>query len=576
MTWISQICLVVKSPETAARYMNAVIGVLFVPLTQLLVVPIQTTLVSHEIILPASVLVMMMITMAMLASLGGVSNFYIQYMKGPTNFLGRHMAFGFVPPFVMLSKDHISSAADVPRIAGTFIITSSIGYIGCYIFAISSFRLESRIRGLGKRVGDVECQAEQALVLSTKALSAKRVSQMSQLTIGMVTNDSFSSLDTCCSPPGGMDFFVRTPPLWIALLLLLTVGLPTYCATGYDMPFEALCFIFLWTGTVLFQRSLRTFKALSLYPRLKTTLVVICNPVLVTAALGTAYIWTKSAVTHQNVEAVLGTFKRHDDWAQIVTHIAQDHDPRLHIGAGDLATALLDAGIVSLGLKMFEYRAELWRSFATVLSTSLVAAVVAIFLNVALAHALGLAAAEALAFAARNVTIALGAPAVLHLGGSTTLMSTLVIFSGMVYQMAGDLVFARLAIPGHRPPPMAGGIQHAPRGGGVVMAETNSRRNNNDNNNNTATPSDGDAEDEKQGGGAGGHAAEQIRAESKIIAAGVTVGINAAAMGTSHLLERDSKATAYSALSMTMFGCITVGLTSIPTIAHTLQALVAR
>ncbi|KAK7967478.1 uncharacterized protein PG986_001755 [Apiospora aurea] len=601
MTWISQICLAVKSPETAGRYRNAAIGVLLVPLTQLLVVPIQTALVSHEIILPASVLVMLTVTMTMLAaSLAsrGVSNFYFQYMKGPvsraiflpvqylvdqslttarlkTDFLGRHMAFGFVPAFVMLSKGHLSSAVDVPRIAGALIITTLTSYIGCYIFATSTFRLESSMRGLGNRVGDAESQTEHTLVLSTKALSAKRVSQMFQLTIGMFNSDSFSSLETCCSPPGSTEFFVRTPPLWIALFLLLTVGVPIYCATGYEMPFEVFCFIFLWIGTVLFQRSLRTFKALSFRPRLQTTLVVICNPVLVTAALGTAYFWTKTAVTHQSIEAVLGTFKRHDDWAQIVAHIAQDRDPRLHLGAGDLATALLDAGIVSLGLKMFEYRAELWRGLATVLSTSLVAAAVAVFLNVALAHALGLAAAEALAFAARNVTIALGAPAVLHLGGSTTLMSALVIFSGMLYQMAGDLVFAWLAIPDQAPPSsVASGIQYALRGGGVVMAETNSRSNNS--NNNAATTSDSDAEDEKQGGGSGGHATEQLRAESKIVAAGVTVGINAAAMGTSHLLERDSRATAYSALSMTMFGCITVGLTSIPTIAHTLQVIVAR
>jgi hypothetical protein len=30
------------------------------------------------------------------------------------------MSFGFVASFVMLSKDHINDAADVPRIAGAF------------------------------------------------------------------------------------------------------------------------------------------------------------------------------------------------------------------------------------------------------------------------------------------------------------------------------------------------------------------------------------------------------------------------------------------------------------------------
>ncbi|KAK6849553.1 hypothetical protein PG995_013386 [Apiospora arundinis] len=395
---------------------------LFVPLTQLLVVPIQAALQSRGIALPASILVMLMVTIILLVAnlaLEGAGNLYIRYLKGPTDFLGRHMAFGFVPPFIMLSKDHISDVADIPRIAGAFIVTTLISYVGCYLFATGSFKLESRIRGLqANTAGDIENQIDSTAVLSTKASSAKRVSQMSQLTIKMVNNESLSSIETCCSPPVGMDFLVRTSPLWILLVLLLTVGLPIYCATGYDMPFEAFCFIFLWIGTVLFQRSLRTVKALSLHPRLRTTLVVLCNPVLLTAALGTAYFWTKMAVTHQSIEAALGTFKRHDDWAQITGHLAQDNNPRLHIGAGDLATALLDAGIVSLGLKMFEYRAALWRSFATVLSTSLAAAVLAVFLNVTLARAMGLAAAEALAFAARNVTIALGSPAVLHLGGA--------------------------------------------------------------------------------------------------------------------------------------------------------------
>lgn len=394
---------------------------------------------------------------------------------------------------------------------------------------------------------------------------------MSQLTIRMVNNESLSSIDTFSSPPAGMEFLVRTSPLWITLFLLLTVGVPIYCATGYDMPFEAFCFVFLWIGTILFQRSLRTLKTLAPYPRLKYSLVVVCNPVLIVAALGTAYFWIKGAATHKTIEAVLDNFKRHDDWAEIVTHIAQDHgDPRRHIGAADLATALLDAGIVSLGLKMFEYRAALWRSFATVLSTSLAAAVGAVFLNVALARAVGLAASEALAFAARNVTIALGAPAVLHLGGSTTLMSALVIFSGMLFQMTGDLLFAWAAVPDIRATGVASGIQYASRGGGgVVVTEKNSSSSSN-NNAATMMTSDSDAEDGKQedGGPIGQHGAE-----CKIIAAGVTVGINAAAMGTTHLLERDSMATAYSALSMIMFGCITVGLTSIPTVAQALKAL---
>ena len=88
MTWISQICLAIKSPKTTPRYRNAALGVLFVPLNQLLVVPIQTALGSQGITLPASVLVMLMITVTMIVAnwaLDGFSNFYIRYMKGPVS-----------------------------------------------------------------------------------------------------------------------------------------------------------------------------------------------------------------------------------------------------------------------------------------------------------------------------------------------------------------------------------------------------------------------------------------------------------------------------------------------------------
>ena len=55
-----------------------------------------------------------------------------------------------------------------------------------------------------------------------------------------------------------------------------------------------------------------------------------------------------------------------------------------------------------------------------------------------------------------------------------------------------------------------------------------------------------------------------------VVAAGVTVGINAAAMGTSHLIDRGSRATAYSALSMTIFGAVTVAVTVIPGVKEAL------
>jgi hypothetical protein len=55
--------------------------------------------------------------------------------------------------------------------------------------------------------------------------------------------------------------------------------------------------------------------------------------------------------------------------------------------------------------------------------------------------------------------------------------------------------------------------------------------------------------------------------DPRTVAAGVTVGINAAAMGTAHLYEVRSDAAPYAALSMTVFGVATVGFTLAPQIA---------
>lgn len=301
------------------------------------------------------------------------------------------------------------------------------------------------------------------------------------------------------------------------------------------MPFETFCFIFVWVSSVHFQRFIKSCKLLELRPRTRSFLAVIFNPVLMTSALGTAYFWTKTAVTHRNIADILACFKRHNSWADLVVAIGNGGSFEQNIGAGDLANALLDAGIVSLGFKMFEYRRELWSSFATVFSTSLVFATVNIFLNVIFARTMGLQPADALAFCARNVTIALGVPAVQKLDGSTTLMSALVTFSGMLFQIIGGYLFVWLGINDRVLPPVTSVLSDSEKG-----------------------------------------ADEQEGSDCKVIAAGVTVGINAAAMGTAHLIERDSKCTAYSALSMTVFGALTVALTAVPAIADVLKALSAR
>ncbi|RYO86352.1 hypothetical protein DL766_001009 [Monosporascus sp. MC13-8B] len=387
--FLQQLCKSALAPASSKRYTDFGIGVLAIVLNQSIVLPIQIALDKRDIDVPASILVMVFVFLSMAIGNhiihGGVARFYTAHLQGPTDFLGRHMSLGFVTPFVMLNRDHISKAVDVPRIAGAF--------------------------------------------------------------------------------------------------------------------------------------------------------------VLLTSGFGTVYFWIKSFFVKTTIDQVITSFRRHRTLAEAVIHISEDHNPRAHIGAGDLSCMILDAGILCLGMKMFEYRHELASSFYSIVSTCAIIATTSIFANVAIARRIGLESDEALAFAAKSVTIALGVPTMQKVNGSMTLMSALCIFSGMLFQMSGDYLFKILRINDRN-------VQMQPRSGSGSDTEKGTR----------GCPRGDDRSGE----------------ETKVVAAGVTVGVNAAAMGTAHLIERDSKAIAYSALSMTIFGGMTVALTVLPGVSDLLVFLASR
>lgn len=86
VTWVSQLCHAVRSPETITRYRNAAVAILMVPLIQLLVAPLQMQLDANAIELPASILVMLLVTATMLvvnSFYNKIGSVYVAHMKGP-------------------------------------------------------------------------------------------------------------------------------------------------------------------------------------------------------------------------------------------------------------------------------------------------------------------------------------------------------------------------------------------------------------------------------------------------------------------------------------------------------------
>lgn len=428
-------------------------------------------------------------------------------------------------------------------------------YLSAFSIAFGSIKLEQRFRGITKRVYNIEdapCGSWPRLrptwpTPSTRRLPP-RISELTQLSGLFAYSPSLASVEVSESATTHqqVDTFIRTLPIWICSFLLLTIGIPVYFATGFDIPFEAIYFVLVWTCCLQLLRSLKTSRGLLRFPGVLSILVILANPVLVTSGFGTVYFWIKTTLTNMTIDQVVTNFRKHETLAEAVTHVTEYHDISRHIGAGDLACGILDAGILCLGMKMFEYRRELGACVCSVMSTCLVIAVTNVFLNVVLAREMGLETEEALAFAAKSVTIALGVPAVQKVNGSTALMSALCIFSGMLFQMSGNYIFKVLGIDDTR-------HQEQSRNGSGSDTEK-------------PTPWDSRRESNI-------YSSEE---ETKLLAAGVTVGINAAAMGTAHLIERGSTVTAYSALSMTIYGGITVALTALPGVSDLLIYLSSR
>ncbi|KAI0476835.1 hypothetical protein F4859DRAFT_521415, partial [Xylaria cf. heliscus] len=558
-------CSRLQTPSLAKRYADAAVGLVLIILIQLVVLPIQIALDLHSINLPASILVMFLVLIIMtISSLinKDTLQFYNRHLRGPADFLGRHMSLGFVAFFIMLIRDHISSSSDVPKLASAFVVTTIISYLGSFLFASGGYRLEQRLRRSKQIACDLESN-NKAWPSPSIAWPAppferqpKRVSQLSTLSEALSTNESLMKITPVPSSPttASIDFVLRTAPIWIWLFLLATVGLPVYLATNYMMPFEVFSFTLFWILSIQFQKSLRSSHTLLKFHRLRSLLLIFANPLLLTWALGTAYIWLKTLYTGRNIDIIVGEFRHHSSLSESIIHTIHDHDVSAHIGAGDLAGLLLDAGVACMGFKMYEYRLELWASLGSVSFTCTALAAINVFLNVLVGRGIGLPAEEAIAFAGRSATLALGIPAIEHLGGSTTLASTVAIFNGILFQMVGDWLFSVMRINdrvSHDSPTKPVKVPtpaNSHRLFATTAATSITKKCINDDRCRTTE-------------------------ESAVVAAGVTAGINAAAMGTAYLIERDSRAAAYSALSMIMFGAATVALTALPGASQAIMLL---
>ncbi|KAL1877470.1 hypothetical protein Daus18300_002457 [Diaporthe australafricana] len=409
--------------------------------------------------------------------------------------------------------------------------------------------------------------------------------------------------------------------LTLSLLIMLPIGLPMSFFRQNDLYLDLGLLFTVWLSFTSAQ--MRTKQQTSLGHRHKKTLAAaatLLNPVLWTSLFLVCYGLAKSSIRNQPSADVVAGFTTDNTVSDLIAHhinsSATDarkwsHLGSIPIGAGDVATSILNAGIVSWGLKLFEYRHQIVSSGGfTVVITSLLASLLNVVAWPLLAHAMGVRPASSdLSFAARSVTIALGGPAMKSLGGDTGVNAVGVVVNGICFQLVAGFLAAGggFAAAGGRCNETSircgwtGLVRHGKIGetreldsltpyscreGGRGTQMTGSQT---DHDREVRYSSDAthfgeqrlDYQNDEISWGVT-HAAADIditrssntgrteppqvhesvtpRPPSVVptVAAGVTIGINAAAMGTAHLYEQNSQAAPYSALSMTMFGVFTV------------------
>ncbi|KUI55557.1 hypothetical protein VP1G_02918 [Cytospora mali] len=429
--------------------------------------------------------------------------------------------------------------------------------------------------------------------------------------------------------------------LILSILLFLLVGLPISFLRGNDLCLDVGFLFTVWLTFTSAQT--RTKQHINLgnhqYEKALTAIATLLNPVLWTSIFLVAYGLAKAGIRTQPASEIVATFTTNNSFSNVMgQHIdssksaipSSSHLGHIPIGAGDIATSILNAGIVSWGLRLFEYRGQIVsRGGLTVIVTSLLASLFNVVVWPLLANAMGVRPASSdLSFAARSVTIALGGPVMKSLGGDAGVNAIGVVVNGICFQLVAGLFSGGIHVGGiggvlnrckyllshdglvwngrwttqDRGSRYPSGSMSPPdneQGRPCVIRRTQ-QRNDEDSNGTRRYSSDAtqienqrlpqpslsppvrahEGQDAPMPANSTMHYSSNIcsngpkcgdksRAEERdldernpddvqTVAAGVTIGINAAAMGTAHLYEQNSHSAPYSALSMTTFGVFTV------------------
>ncbi|VBB86257.1 Putative protein of unknown function [Podospora comata] len=521
--------------ELLSRVLDGGIAVGIAVVAQLLMAGIQGVLNvnSNKVEFPPSVVAMAAI-FGLFCACGcifpGAEDFYRNHLKRPADLLNRHMSIGFTIPFLMICKGSLTDVWVIGPIIGCFVLTGLFNTVLSYVLALPLQCLMVRWDSGSWSSSDIEKgsptteKERQNPKLRSPVKSVCDSMDTEDFSLGVTPPESITP-DSKASPTHPVSFStsaklwcLANPMLLLMWTLTLTIGLPLRVCLALDTPLSTLLLFALWLSTLAIQSSLKTSPYLR--PFARTLLSGLFNAVLWTSLTMAAYLLLDGHLSSRPLQAMLTTLESHNPFSSALLNSFS-----VPLTAGDVALSILNAGLVSWGLKLYEYRLQLLsRAGLTVFTVSSLIALGNVSCGPLLAHTMGVAPqGRALAFAARSVTLALGNPVLDTLSADKSLNAAMVVISGIVYQMSLGLGVGRFL------------EKHLVNIGG---------RDDHTNDTTTTTTTKGEN-------------------DPRTVAAGVAVGINAAAMGTAYLYETKSEAAPYSALSMMALGIMTVVFSTI-------------
>ncbi|KAH8898361.1 hypothetical protein GQ53DRAFT_678533 [Thozetella sp. PMI_491] len=536
---------------------------------QVLIFGVENALKELSCLFPASILAMITVFVA-LCLVGrmwrGLEGFYNNKLRGATGLLNRHMSIGFTIPFMMICRNPLADGHTIGMIIACFALTGVLNTVAAYTMAYplqnflaryrrpffccaageeGSWLRQSQNEGSPLKPSDETVpkgtESQASLVSGTQCLNTRNEDKERPPSEGQgsdaTTAEPATEKPSVRSVRGAriLNWAILHPVLILCWGITIFVGLPLRLVVGTAVVFETFLLFSIWLSALSVQAEAKTWPRL---PRwLRILLGGALNAVLWTSLAMMAYVFAEERRSGQTTEEVLRSLQTNTTVSDLLLSYIRtpnpdsgvdDGDPSSHapltMGAGDIALAILNTGLVAWGLKLYEHRRQIFScGGATVTLVSSIIAVGNVFSGPLLARAVGLRpASRELAFSARSVTIALGSPAVTQLGGDLSLNAAMVVVSGILFQMGLELG-------------LGGWFERLTRRLGRDSLPMW-----------LAAKSDG---------------------APRAVAAGVTIGINSAAMGTAYLYEAKSEAAPYSTLAMTIFGVMTVVLCTIRPVA---------